>query len=313
VPWWTTSSGADCSEPQIVSLGLLFRPAWPPEELVAFARAAERDGFDELWVVEDCFLAGGLTMAATALAVTERIGVGIGLLPVVMRNPALAAMEIAALARVHPGRLTVAFGHGVEAWMRQIGARPPNRLVALEETVDAVRRLLAGETLRVEGGFVHLDEVQLDHVPREPPPVLIGTTGPRALEIAGRVADGFLLPEACGPAAVRWASGVAGIPGHVYVWLSLDDDRNAAADALLPDLEGRRRSGRYDRLFELAGVSSIALDAVQAMAVAGDPADCAAGVRELQAAGAESVVLVPRNEDRDEQVARFVGEVMPQL
>ena len=37
-------------------LGLLFRPEWPPEELVAFARAAERDGFDELWVVEDCFL-----------------------------------------------------------------------------------------------------------------------------------------------------------------------------------------------------------------------------------------------------------------
>ena len=41
----------------------MFRPERPPEELPEFARAAERDGFDELWLVEDCFLAGGLTMA----------------------------------------------------------------------------------------------------------------------------------------------------------------------------------------------------------------------------------------------------------
>jgi alkanesulfonate monooxygenase SsuD/methylene tetrahydromethanopterin reductase-like flavin-dependent oxidoreductase (luciferase family) len=293
-----------------VRLGLLFRPEWPPEELPAFARGAERDGFDELWVVEDCFLAGGLTMAATALAVTERIGVGIGLLPAVVRNPAIAAMEIAGLARVHPRRLTAAFGHGVEEWMRQIGARPPNRLVALEETVDAVRRLLAGETLRADG-FVHLDSVRLDHVPREPPRVLIGTTGPRALEIAGRVADGFLLPEACGPGAVRWACGVAGVSGSVYAWFSIDDDRDAAAEALRPGLEARRGSGRYDRLFQLAGVDSVGADAVRAMAVAGDADDCAAGVRALGEAGAESVVLVPR--DRTEQVARFVADVMPRL
>jgi 5,10-methylenetetrahydromethanopterin reductase len=294
-------------------LGLLYRPEWPPEGLVAFARAAERDGFDELWVVEDCFLAGGLTMAATALAVTERIGVGIGLLPVAVRNPAIAAMEIAGLARVSPGRLTVAFGHGVEDWMRQIGARPPNRLVALEETVDAVRRLLAGETLRGDGGFVHLDDVRLEHVPGEAPQVLVGTTGPRALQIAGRVADGFLLPEACGPAAVSWASGVARVPGYVYVWLSIDDDRDAAAEALLPGLEARRRSGRYDRLFELAGVDSVGIEAVRATAVCGDADDCAVGVRALADAGAESVVLVPREQDAAEQVGRFVADVMPRL
>ena len=294
-------------------LGLLFRPEWPPEALPAFARRAEHDGFDELWVVEDCFLAGGLTMAATALAVTERIGVGIGLLPAAVRNPAIAAMEIAGLARLHPDRLTAGFGHGVEEWMRQIGARPPNRLVALEETVDAVRRLLAGDTLQVDGGFVHLDSVRLDHLPREPPRVFIGTTGPRALEIAGRVADGFLLPEACGPAAVRWACGVAGVSGSVYAWFSIDDDRDAAAEALRQGLEARRRSGRYNRLFELAGVDSVGLDAVRAMAVAGDADDCAAGVRALGEAGAESVVLVPRERDAAEQVGRFVADVMPRL
>ena len=118
-------------------IGVMFRPEWPPEELPRFAREAERDGFAELWLVEDCFLVGGLTMAATVLARTESLRVGIGLLPAAMRNPALAAMEIAGLGRLHPGRLAVAFGHGVEPWMRQIDARPPNRLAALEEVVTA--------------------------------------------------------------------------------------------------------------------------------------------------------------------------------
>jgi 5,10-methylenetetrahydromethanopterin reductase len=300
-------------------LGVMFRPEWPPEEVLDFARGAERDGFAELWLVEDCFLVGGLTMAASALAVTERLRVGIGLLPAAMRNPAIAAMEIAGLARLHPGRFAAAFGHGVEDWMRQIGARPPNRLVALEEIVSAVRRLLAGETVSMDGGHVHLDDVRLAHVPAEPPPILIGTTGPRALAIAGQVADGFLLAEGSGPEAVRWARSVAGDvrEADVYAWLSLDDDRDAAAEALRPGLESWRRMGLYPRLFELAGVgedaTSLSPDAVRAMAVAGNADDCARMLRALREAGATSVAVVPRHEDHDEQVARFAAEVLPRL
>jgi hypothetical protein len=108
---------------------------------------------------------------------------------------------------------------------------------------------------------------------------------------------------------------VAGVPGFVYAWLSLDDDRDAAAEALLPGLEARRRSGRYDRLFELAGVDSVGVgvEAARAMAVGGDAGDCAAGVRALAEAGAESVVLVPREHDAAQQVERFVAEVVPRL
>jgi 5,10-methylenetetrahydromethanopterin reductase len=297
----------------------MFRPEWPPEELLAFAGRAERDGFDDLWLVEDCFLVGGLTMAASALAATERLRVAIGLLPAAMRNPAIAAMEIAGLARLHPGRFAAAFGHGVEDWMRQIGARPPNRLVALEEIVSAVRRLLAGEAVSMDGGHVQLDDVRLAHVPAEPPPILIGTTGPRALAIAGRAADGFLLAEGSGPEAVRWARSVAGGAGEsaVYAWLSLDDDRDRATEALRPGLESWRRMGLYPRLFELAGVeedaTSLTPDAVRAMAVAGNEEDCVRMLRALEEAGATSVAVVPRHEDHDEQVARFAAEVMPRL
>src|SRR3954469_6657833 len=102
--------------------GVVFRPQQPPEALRAAVLAAEQAGVEELWLWEDCFLEGGLTTAAAALAWSSRITVGIGLLPVPFRNPALAAMELATRARMFPGRLAVALGHGVQDWMRQVGA-----------------------------------------------------------------------------------------------------------------------------------------------------------------------------------------------
>jgi 5,10-methylenetetrahydromethanopterin reductase len=296
-------------------VGVMFRPEWPPEELPGFVAQAERDGFAEIWLVEDCFLVGGLTMAATALAVSSRVRVGIGLLPAAMRNAALSAMEIAGLGRLHPGRLAVAFGHGVDPWMRQIDARPPDRLAALEEVVVSVRSLLAGDEVTTSGSFVRLDGVRLAHVPDPPPSVMIGTTGPRALAMAGRAADGFLLAEGSGPAAVRWACETAGGgKAVVYAWLSIEDDRDAAAEALRPSVEGWRRMSLYPRLFELAGVDEgLDADRVRSLAVAGDPEDCERAVRGLWEAGADSVVLVPRHEDRADQVARFAGDVLPHL
>ena len=109
------------------------------------------------------------------------------------------------------------------------------------------------------------------------PRIVIGTTGPRALELSGRVADGFLLPEGSGPDAVRWARGYAGEGGEalVYAWLSVDDDRDAAAAALRPGLEAWRRADLYPTLFAAAGVEDgvvdLSLDEVRAMAVAGSP------------------------------------------
>lgn len=296
----------------VTRVGVMFGAQWPPETLPAFAQAVERDGFDELWLAEDCFLAGGLTLAATALAVTERLGVGVGLLPAAVRNPAIVAMELAGLARVHPGRFTAAFGHGVDAWMRQIGARPPDRLGLLEETVAAVRALLHGGELDVRGEHVRLDAVRLDFPPPEPPPVLIGTTGPRGLAIAARTADGIVLPEGSTPAAVGWAREQAGGATTVYAWLSVADDAEAAIRAVRPLVERWAASGNYPVLTELAGLGRdgagpIGDDVVRSLAVAGDPPACAAAIAALHDAGADSVVLLPWLGDRHDELARVAA------
>ena len=205
----------------MVTTGVVFRPQSPPEELRAAVEAAEAAGIAELWLWEDCFLEGGLTTAAAALAWSDRIAVGIGLLPVPFRNPALAAMELATLARLFPGRLTVALGHGVQDWMRQVGAAVESPMTLLREHTSAVRALLHGDVVDVRGRYVSLDRVRLDWPPSRPPRLLVGGRGPRTVGLAGEVADGVLLDSVTDPDVVRRAREAVGT-AHVAAYTPVE-------------------------------------------------------------------------------------------
>ncbi|WP_203136837.1 LLM class flavin-dependent oxidoreductase [Microbacterium sp. JZ31] len=174
-------------------MGVVFRPQSPPEALREIVTAVDESGAAELWLWEDCFLEGGISTAAAALAWSDRVTVGIGLLPVPLRNPALAAMELATLERIAPGRLVAGLGHGVLDWMGKVGARAESPLTLLREYTTAVRALLAGETVDVEGRYVKLDGVALDWPPQTAPELVLGATRPKTLRLAGELADGVLL------------------------------------------------------------------------------------------------------------------------
>ena len=122
----------------MTSLGIVFRPQLPPELLRDVAVAADEAGVDELWLWEDCFLESGIASASAALAWTDRLHVGVGLLPAPLRNVALTAMEAATLHRLFPDRVTLAVGHGGP----RLGARPEpprQRLTLLEPCGNPVR------------------------------------------------------------------------------------------------------------------------------------------------------------------------------
>lgn len=209
--------------------GVVFRPQSPPEELRSVVEHAEAAGLAELWLWEDCFLEGGLTTAAAALAWSTRLRVGVGLLPVPLRNPALAAMEIATLARLFPGRLTIALGHGVQDWMTQVGAGVESPMTLLREHTVAVRSLLAGETVDVAGRYVGLDSVALDWPPAVPPTLLIGARGPKSVTLAGEVSDGVLLDSVVDPGVVRRARELVGPDRQVAVYTEVADPSGVAA------------------------------------------------------------------------------------
>ncbi len=186
-------------------LGITYVPYRSPEELRDLAVAAEQSGLDELWVWEDCFKQSGLAAAAAALAWTSRIKVGIGLLPVPLRNVAITAMEIATLERLFPGRVIPGIGHGVQSWMDQVGSRATSPLTLLREHATVLRRLLAGEEVTVDGRYVHLDRVRLDWPPASRPPLGIGADGPKSIALAAELGDIFLLSAARSEAQVTSA------------------------------------------------------------------------------------------------------------
>lgn len=215
-------------------IGVVLRPEVPPESIVEAARAADHAGVDEVWLWEDCFFSGGLSTAALVLASTDRVNVGIGVLPTPMRNVASTAMEIATIARVHPGRLRVGLGHGVQSWMGQIGARAQSPLTLLSEQMTALTALLAGECVTVQGRYVSLDNVQLNWPPLQPPPLLVGATGPKTLALSGRHSTGTILTSETSPDQVRTAIGhIDGGPDHdVVVYVATTSDSDAAPSNL---------------------------------------------------------------------------------
>lgn len=209
-------------------LGVVFRPQSPPERLREVALAADDAGVAQLWLWEDSFFEGGIATAAAALAWTGRLQVGIGLLPVPLRNPALAAMEIATLARLHPDRFLPGLGHGVAEWMAQAGAAVASPMTLLREYTVAVRALLAGGRVTTRGRYVQLDGVALDWPPTPAPPLFLGGRGPKTVRLACELADGLLLDSGSSLDAVRAARAVAdestgGRPFRIVLNVGIDD------------------------------------------------------------------------------------------
>ncbi|WP_129307058.1 LLM class flavin-dependent oxidoreductase [Streptomyces sp. L2] len=283
----------------MTGLGAVFRPQLPPERLRAVAELADDVGLEELWLWEDCFREGGVSTAAAALAWTERVRVGVGLLPVPLRNVAVTAMEAASLERMFPGRAILTLGHGVQDWMGQVGARAASPLALLGEHLDALRALLRGERLTVSGRYVTLDDVALDWAPQRQVEVFAGGTGPRTLRLSGTKADGTLLTAATSPAGVREARRI------------VDEARGAAgrdgAHKVVVYLLTATGAGAAERL--RAELLSEGLESVPDLGAAGDAAAVAEAVRRLAEAGADTVVLQPTGDEPDpEGFVRFAAE-----
>ncbi|WP_037307840.1 LLM class flavin-dependent oxidoreductase [Amycolatopsis orientalis] len=314
-------------------LGVRIPRELPAARLVGLARRAEQEGLDEVWIVEDCFYAGGIATASAVLAATEKITLGIGIMPAVARNPAIVAMEIAALAELYPGRLIAGFGHGVPSWMRQINAWPKSALAAFEETLTVVRRLLAGERVSFEGKHVRLDEVELEFPPAVPPKLIAGVRGPKSLAAAGRVADGTLLAEPATPEYVRATRDLIGVEGHsiaTYNWLALDGDPERARERARADVasaigpDSGPALAPLDFGAELLAEVKAATDRkdlarrlrpewIDRLSISGSLDRCAEQIRGLYAAGSESVILLPLLGEPEEESFAAAGRIAAAL
>jgi alkanesulfonate monooxygenase SsuD/methylene tetrahydromethanopterin reductase-like flavin-dependent oxidoreductase (luciferase family) len=313
-------------------VGVMLPRDLPANEVLTYARRAEHLGFDQLWVVEDLGFRGGVAQAGAVLAATSRIVVGIGILPAGARNAAFAAMELATLAQLFPGRLVAGIGHGMPGWMRRVGAWPASPVTLLREYTTAVRTLLRGEPGPAAGRYVDVEGVVIGETPETVPPVILGVRGPRSIAVAGRVADGLLLAEPAAPPYIADSIGRLGATaGPVVVTYDVAvvaDDGRAARDLVRPGLMWIGEPDWAPHLAPLPFAADLARhraastgperfaatmpDAwVRAVSLAGTPDEVRAGIADRHAAGAGSVVLVPAEPDRLDaltRLARAVGD-----
>jgi 5,10-methylenetetrahydromethanopterin reductase len=218
------------------ALGFALRDVRPWDGLVAAVRDGERLGYERLFLPE---IPGGRDAVATLAAlVPEAPGLGLatGILPMTTRSPLAIAMAATTLQERSGGRFVLGLGTGPAG---------PGALDRLRELVGALRALLAGERIELDGRVVRLA------APPDPPPgIWLSALGPRAVRLAGSVADGVLLnwctPERVAAARSELAGGATDAgrdPGAVtvgaYVRACLVPDDAAALRAM------RAAAGEY--------------------------------------------------------------------
>jgi probable F420-dependent oxidoreductase len=312
-----------------VSLGL-----WqdrPPEEALDTARAAEADGYPELWIGEmatwDAFALGTAIGAATS-----RISLTFGPLAVTVRDPATIAMGVASVAAL-TGRATgVALGTSSDVVVRGWHGRSRDRAAtALAESALAVRQLLAGEKSAVDGQVAGSQGYRL-RLPAPKSPLTIAAFGPRAIEVAARHADRMVV-NLVSPAAaatlvrgLRAAAERAGTaPPPVAAWVV------AAADPGPAELEQLRRgvvgylaAPGYADMFRAAGfgdlidfartrphprelLAAVPAEAVAAVGLVGSRDEIAAKIVDYTAAGIDELAIVPATSDEDRGGAKTLA------
>jgi probable F420-dependent oxidoreductase len=168
----------------------------------AVAQTAEAAGFSHLWQFDSALQWREpyplLTLAAVA---TTRLRLGTCVTNPRTRHPTVTAALLATLAELSGGRVDLGIGRGDSA-VRMVGEDPPS-IADLERAVLEIRDLVEGREVAYPGG-----PQRLVYAVPHPLPVWVAGYGRRALDLAGRLADGVII-QLADPDLVAWLAGQA--------------------------------------------------------------------------------------------------------
>ncbi|HEX2992703.1 MAG TPA: LLM class flavin-dependent oxidoreductase [Anaerolineales bacterium] len=170
------------------------------QPLISMAQEAERLGLDYVAVQDHPYqrrFVDTWTLLSMIAASTSRIGLFPDVASLPLRPPAVLAKAAASLDILSGGRFELGLGAGAfwDAIEAYGGPRrtPGIALEALAEAIEVIRRVWSGErNLRFDGNHYKLRGAHSGPVPAHPIGIWLGVTGPRALRLAGQVADGWV-------------------------------------------------------------------------------------------------------------------------
>lgn len=315
-----------------VSLG--FWQDRPPGEARLTARAADRLGYDELWVGEmatyDAF-----ALASVIGAETGRIGLTVGPLAVAVRDPMTIARGVASVADLTGRRVDVAIGTSsplvVGEWHGRDRSRSVTRLresaTVLRELLDGGKPSFDGETVRARGYHLRLDAPGSE--------LTVAAFGPAAVGVAAAAADRMVLnlitPASAGALVrrLREAAAAGRAAPRVAAWVTAAvDPTEAAVEQIRRAVVGYLAAPGYGEMFVEAGfgdvvafartrphprelLAAVPVELIQAVGLVGDEAAVRAKLAEYAAAGVDEVALVPSSVDADPGGEKTLAALRP--
>jgi 5,10-methylenetetrahydromethanopterin reductase len=170
-----------------LEFGVGLFPTEPLKQMIHLARVSEELGYSHIWVGDSHLIwrEAYVNLAAMALN-TTKVKLGTGVTNPLTRHPSVLGSAYATLEEHAPGRMIVGIGLG-DSSVETMGLKPA-KLAFFEETIQQTRDLIDGKEVELASGKIHVL-----HPSKRKIPIYIAASGPKMLELSGRIADGIII------------------------------------------------------------------------------------------------------------------------
>ena len=302
-----------------------------PQQLLAQAKLAERAGFEALWISDHyhpwlseqghspfVWSVIGALAQVCSLPVTTAVTC-----PTVRIHPAVIAQAVATCAVLHEGRFSFGVGSGEALNEHILGDAWPEasvRIEMLEEAIEVMRLLWEGGQKSHRGRHYTVENARVWTLPDEPPPVLVSGFGPKSVELAARVGDGYCLTMPSAELISQFRSqGGGDKPVQAGTKVCWGEDESSAVktahsrwrnEALPGELaQVLPTPAHFEQASELVSEEMIG----EAIACGPDPERLKQPIQELFDAGADEVYVQQIGPDQEKFFSFAERELLPAL
>ncbi|MDF2823888.1 MAG: class F420-dependent oxidoreductase [Mycobacterium sp.] len=304
---------------------------YTPAELIDQAKRAEDAGFEALWISDhfhpwndeqgqSAFVWGvlGALSQVTSLPVTTAVTC-----PLIRMHPAIVAQAAATAAVQLNGKFVLGVGTGEALNELVLGDHwpaPAVRLDMLEEAIEVIRRLHTGKKISHRGEHYDVEEARIYTLPDQPVPIYVSAFGPKAVELAARVGDGYCttMPDAELISKFRQDGG-GDKPVQAGTKVSWDTDADRALEVAHRLWANEQLPGRLAQTlptpmdFEDAMTLVPREKVAESVTCGSDPDKHAAQVRQYLDAGADEVYVQQVGPDIEGFFTAWSKDVLPQV
>jgi 5,10-methylenetetrahydromethanopterin reductase len=316
-------------------------PTEPLPQMIHLGRISEELGYSHIWVGDSHLIwrEAYVNMAAIALN-TTKAKLGTGVTNPLTRHPSVVGSAYTTLEECAPGRMIVGIGLG-DSSVETMGMKPA-KLDFFEKTIQQLRDLMDGKEVGLESGKIHVL-----HPSKRKIPIYIAASGPKMLELSGRIADGIIVLVGIADDYVAHAREKIALGARaagrkledidLVLWVPCAvSDRAPAKDAVkahvarvvahpqpyvldpqeqkvLADI--RKTYDYYHHMNQAANHAEVIPDwLVDKFAIAGTVAECRKQIERLKKTGIQQIAIIPYSApggSREETIRGFAAAMNP--